>query len=307
MIEIHEIADDQLDRWLAIHNRVRPADPATPGMMIDWRNQSNSMTWLIATIEGSDAGAGLGIIGWHAEPGVARIEVEVLEAWRAHGLGVALLDALTAWALAGGQRHADASVDERDAPSLAWANRRGFTEVGRSSLMALDLATAKWPEIDPPVGITIESWADRPDATPGMYEVAREAYVDVPGEEDTEMAPFEEWLANDMGGAGDRREATFLAFEGDEVVGYAKLSLSEARSEVAYHDMTGVKRTHRGRGIASALKRAEIAWAIDQGYERLSTFNEVRNEPIRILNRRHGYILEPGTIRVRGALVNDAA
>jgi hypothetical protein len=41
--------------------------------------------------------------------------------------------------------------------------------------------------------------------------VAREAYPDVPGEEDAKLASFEEWLAMDMQGAGDRPEATFVA------------------------------------------------------------------------------------------------
>ena len=55
--------------------------------------------------------------------------------------------------------------------------------------------------------------------------------------------------------------------------------------------MTGVLRAYRGRGIAAALKRTQIAWAKQAGYERLQTANEVRNEPIRRLNERHGYEL----------------
>ena len=75
----------------------------------------------------------------------------------------------------------------------------------------------------------------------------------------------------DMQGSGDRPEATFIALAGDEVVGYAKFSLGDARPTVAFHDMTGVKRSWRGRGIAAALKRAEIAWAKENGYTRLET------------------------------------
>jgi GNAT superfamily N-acetyltransferase len=302
MIDIEEIGERDLDRWVVVHNAVRPSDPLTPGMVIDWRNQSGSMIWFIAAIEGIEAGAGIGIIGWHSEPGVARIEVEVLDAWRAHGLGTALLERLSGWAVAGGQTKADASVGELDTQSLEWALRRGFVEVGRNSLLALDLTTAVRPEVDPPEGITISTWADRPDAVHGMYDVACEASSDVPGEEDAEMPAFDAWRANDLEGDSDRPEATFVAFAGPEVVGYAKLSLSEGLPETAFHDMTGVKRSWRGRGIAGALKRAEIAWAIDAGYAKLVTFNEERNAPIRALNERHGYVVEPGTIRVRGTL-----
>ena len=103
-----------------------------------------------------------------------------------------------------------------------------------------------------------------------------------------------------MQGAGDRPEATFVALADGAVVAYAKLSLSLARPTVAMHDITGVRRAWRGRGIAGALKRAEIAWAKENGNQRLETMNEERNEPIRRLNERHGYVLAPGEITVRG-------
>jgi GNAT superfamily N-acetyltransferase len=206
------------------------------------------------------------------------------------------------WALASAQTAADGTIDEGDAASLAWAERRGFTELGRNSTLRLDLSSMQSPEIDPPAGITISSLATAPEAIHGMYEVACEAYPDIPGEECSVMASFEKWRDNDIDGASDRAEATFVALAGDEVVGYAKLSLSEALPDIAFHDITGVKRAWRGRGIAGALKRAEIAWAIDGSYKVLKTFNEERNAPIRALNERHGYVVEPGTIRVRGAL-----
>jgi GNAT superfamily N-acetyltransferase len=66
--------------------------------------------------------------------------------------------------------------------------------------------------------------------------------------------------------------------------------------------MTGVLRAYRGRGIAAALKRTQIRWAKEAGYEKLQTANEVRNEPIRKLNARHGYRLEPGLVTLETAL-----
>jgi RimJ/RimL family protein N-acetyltransferase len=50
------------------------------------------------------------------------------------------------------------------------------------------------------------------------------------------------------------------------------------------------------------LKAAEIAWAKESGYERLETQNEERNEPIRRLNERFGYVVTPGTVTVRGPI-----
>ena len=124
----------------------------------------------------------------------------------------------------------------------------------------------------------------------------------MPGDEDTVIEPFEDWLAHHMQGPGDPPEATFLALAGDEVVGYAKFSLSRAQATTVHHDMTGVKRAWRSRGIAGALKRAQIRWAKEHGYERLATQNEMRNEPIRRLNERLGYKPQAGRVIMRGRL-----
>ena len=302
VIDVARIDEAELGRWLAVHNAVRTRDPASAEDMIDWRRQAGDMAWFLACVDGADAGIGVGVIGWHSEPGVARTEAAVVEQHRNRGVGSALLAALAGWARAGGQSHGEAPVDELDASSQAWATRRGFVEIGRDSLLVLDLAAIEVPGVDPPDGIEIATWAERPDAIRGMYEVACETYPDVPGEESIPMDPFESWLANDLQGTSDRPEATFVAFAGDEVVGYAKLSLSSALVDTAFHDITGVKRAWRGRGIAGALKRAEIAWAKREGYGRLRTHNEARNTPIRILNERHGYVVEPGSVTMRGPL-----
>ena len=269
---------------------------------LDWKHQARETVWLLARDSSRDVGTAIGIGGWHSPEGVARGEIAVVGAERCRGSGAELLAALSSWARGLGYVALMGSVKENDDVSLAWAARRGFVAVGRNSLLVLDLTRAERPSVDPPDGIEIVSWAERPDLESGMYDVAREAYPDVPGEEEAEIAPFAEWLAMDMQGAGDRPEATFVALAGDEVVAYAKLSLSLARPAVAMHDMTGVRRAWRGRGIAGALKAAEIAWAIENGYERLETQNEEHNEPIRRLNERYGYVVEPGSITVRGPI-----
>ena len=302
MTGIREIGETQLPRFVATMRAVSE-DADTVEGFLDWRRQARETVWLLATSDGRDVAAAIGIGGWHEPPGVARGEVRVCEEARGAGLGSQLLARLSSWAGELGYAELMGPVKETDHASLAWADRRGFAEVGRNSRLVLDLTALDEPVVETPEGIELVTWAERPDITEGMYAVAREAYSDVPGEEETEIAPFEEWLAMDMQGAGDRPEATFVALAGEEVVAYAKLSLSLARPRVAMHDMTGVRRAWRGRGIASALKAAEIAWAKRAGYEKLETQNEERNAPIRHLNERYGYVFTPGSITVRGPLV----
>ena len=305
MGEIREIHEDELDAWVAASKAALDEADTVEGYL-DWKRQARETTWLLASQDGRDVGTAIGVGGWHSPDGVARGEVRVVPDARGGGIGSALLRELSTWARGLGYAELMGPVKEIDGASLAWVARRGFVEVGRNSKLVLDLTAIEAPAVEAPQGTEIVTWAERPGLEHAMYAVAREAYPDVPGEEDAEIAPFEEWLSMDMQGASDRPEATFLALADGEVVAYAKLALSLARPRVAMHDMTGVRRAWRGRGIARALKAAEIAWAKNAGYERLETQNEERNEPIRRLNERFGYVVEPGSVTVRGPLVSGA-
>ena len=301
MAEIREIGQDELPRWV---ETMKAADDWTGTVedYVDWRRQAREGTWFLASEGGRDVGAAIGIGGWHEPPGVARGEVRVVPGARGHGFGDELLRRLGAWAAGFGYRELLGEVRETDPGSVAWTERRGYAEVGRNAKLVLDLAGVEAPAIDPPDGIEIVTWAERPELARGIYGVAVEAYPDVPGAEDEVMAGFDEWLSVDMQGSGDRPEATWVALADGEVVGYAKLSISSARPGVIMHDMTGVRRSWRGRGIASALKRAEIAWAVESGATQLETSNEERNAPIQSLNAKHGYRRQPGQITVRGPI-----
>ncbi len=300
-MEIVEIHDDELER-LAATLRLGDDDAGTASEYRDWARQARETIWLVAVVDGVDAGAAIGVGGWHEPEGVARVELAVAPTHRRRGAGAGLLEHVGSWAKALGYRELLGSVKATDAESAAWAQRRGYAEVGRDSKFVLELASIEPPAISAPEGVRIGTWAEHPDAVQGMYAVACEAYSDVPGSEDEVMPDLETWVEMDMRGVGDRPDATFVAFVDDEVAGYAKLAFSQSRPRVVAHDMTGVLRRWRGRGIAGALKRAEIGWAIANGFERLETQNEERNEPIRRLNERHGYIVEPGAITLRGAI-----
>ena len=180
--------------------------------------------------------------------------------------------------------------------------RRGFVEERREKGVALDLTAIEPPPVEPPPGVEIVTWADRPELARGLFEVSVETSPDVPGYEDETHEPFEAWLAHEMQGPGDRPEATFVAVAGDEAVGYAKFSLSSAAPTRAYHDLTAVKRDWRRRGIARALKSAQIGWAKANGFELLRTTNDERNTPMRRLNEQLGYRPAIGRIFLRGPL-----
>ena len=80
----------------------------------------------------------------------------------------------------------------------------------------------------------------------------------------------------------------------------ASLLLLPGNAAVAWHGMTAVARSARGRGVASALKRATIAWASANGIRSLDTANDVDNAPMRAVKGRLGYSPLPDEIYYRG-------
>lgn len=302
-MEIRRIQDESdLESVVGILNAVYPDDPITANEFIAWGEQARERSDLVADDDGSIVGVARAFFESRRPNPWLHIWVPAAE--RRRGFGSALFADASAWARSKGYAAFEAWVRENAEEGIAFASKLGFEETGRERGLTLDLTAIEAPVVEPPTGIELTTWADRPEVAPGLHEVWAEAAVDIPGEEDEVVDPFEDWLRNDMQSAGDRAEGIFVALAGDEVVGYAKLHFSAAQPTTLYHDMTGVKRAWRGRGIASALKATQIRWAKEAGYEELRTSNEERNAPIRKLNKRFGYQPAVGRIYLRGPLAD---
>ena len=295
--------DADLARLVEVRNVVVPDDRLAVEDVIAFSRSAQEYAAFLAW-EGEQPVGGASAAIEPRSP-IAWVSVSVLPAERGRGVGSALFEAISRWGGERGHREAEGMIAEGDAAALAFAAHRGFSVRGREEALELELAALEPPPVAAPDGVELTTLAVRPELARGVYEVAREATPDIPGEEDSDFAPFEEWARHDLGGPGDRADATFLAIAGDEVVGYAKFSLTSAQPTVAHHDLTAVKRAWRGRGIARALKAAQIRWAKEHGYERLATKNEERNAPIKRLNEHFGYRAARAWIFVRGPLARD--
>ena len=147
----------------------------------------------------------------------------------------------------------------------------------------------------------IVSRVEEPDLLDQMYTVAVQADEDIPGSEGGAQT-FEQWRAHEIDRPTRRPELCFIALAGDEVIGYAALQLF---GDEAHHGLTATRRDWRRRGVATALKRAEIAAAKRAGLRRLLTESEERNEPMRRLNEKLGFVPAPewSMLVMRGQLV----
>ena len=300
VIEVSQVADEAEERLsLELYNAVWPHEALTLAEVHSFKRAVVECLDLVAHADGEPAGSAVVAI-FPQRRDLAFLLSTVLPEHRRLGAGTRLFEETSRWARGRGLERMEVPVLDDDPESLAFARRRGFVEARREKGVVLELAGVEPPPVEPPDGVEIVSWAARPELARGMYEVAREAFPDIPGLDDDEVEPFEDWLLHEMQGSGDRADATFVAVAGDEVVGYAKFSLTAARPTSAAHDLTGVKRAWRGRGVARALKATQIGWAKANGFEELQTRNDERNAPIRRLNAEFGYRPGVGRIYLQG-------
>jgi GNAT superfamily N-acetyltransferase len=162
--------------------------------------------------------------------------------------------------------------------------------VRRYVISELDLAAA--PDPAPPA-FELVTFAERPDLAPALYELAQIAHRDQPGRSESRVS--DAWFQ--WGLAANPPESYFIALEAERVLGYGYL---EEEGEQWKNGFMAVARNARGRGIAGAIKRAQIAWAKANGVPSLRTANEVRLEGMLALNRRFGYRALYDEIVMRG-------
>jgi GNAT superfamily N-acetyltransferase len=232
----------------------------------------------------------------------------VLPEARRQGLGGRLLAAASRVAREAGKTGFQTDVSEARPEALAFLAARGFVEVERTKIVALDLRGMDPPPVDGPAGIELTNLAARPDLERGLYDVALEGYPDIPSvDEPVTVGDLEEFLARDIRRAGIPPEALAIAVDRatGRVAGWGSLLYAPGSRTVAWHDMTVVARAWRGRGIATALKRSVIRWAIEHGVESLQTGNDETNAPMRAVNRWLGYAALPDLVTLRGPLAPE--
>ena len=291
-------SDDDLAAMIEVRTK---ADPDSPPPRLDNLRHNLAGNPELAYLVARDAGVPVacGFVDVSQDT-IGRAHVVVVPVARRRGIGTALLVAVSGHARANRRGQLEGSIRAQDEESLRFFTRRGFEKVGGEEAVTLDLAEAEDLVSSRRAGVRIVSRAERPDVVEGMYAVAQEAEPDIPG--GVPVRPFEVWRATEIDRPSLVPELTFVALAGDEVVGYAIL---DSLGQELWHRLTAVKRAWRRRGIATALKLAQIGVARQSGLARLVTTNEERNVPMRSINDALGYRPEPrlSTIVLRGPLL----
>lgn len=264
--------------------------------------RSMSAVHLLARLDGEPVGCGMSCV-FPGDAGSPFLwaDASVVPAFRRRGIGETLLRQVSARGRELGKEGLQLQVVEDDEESIRFVEKRGYREVEREQEVVLELRSLEAaPPVEPPPGVVIVTRAERPDLEREMYEVDREASGDIPGLASSLQQTFEQWRSFAIERPSRDPELTFLALAGDRVVGVAYLDVIGG---TPHHSLTGVVRDWRGRGVAIALKRAQIGAALARGHERLVTESHENNVPMRRLNENLGYQPRPGTITYRGPLL----
>ncbi|HEY7132465.1 MAG TPA: GNAT family N-acetyltransferase [Candidatus Limnocylindrales bacterium] len=305
-------SDTDLGTVVAVTNATRP----------EWSTTVEELRWSDATYpgtvrfvaedgdaQGGDRAVGVATVGriWVHAPGYDALwgTVDVVEPARRRGIGSRLLGAIAGVAAETGKSHLHVPAREDRLDAVGFLGKRGFTVFSRSRSVELRLDGLPRPAVRPPDGIRVTTLAAEPGLVGGVHAVALDAFRDIPGgDEPMAVGDLAEFRARDVDRPGMPADAFVIAVDeaSGEVVGYASLLFLGPTPGVGFHDMTAVRREWRGRGVATTLKLATIAWAVDHGIDALATENDEANAAMRAVNRRLGYAPRPDELTMRGSV-----
>jgi mycothiol synthase len=293
MISLRAVEDDaDVAAWAELKSTVVPNEPVTAEQVR--ASDEPRRLLLLAELDGVLAGCGIGAPS-HFE-GLAFLAARVLPAYRRNGVATALVRALADHARVLGREGVNAFVYADEPHSIAFAEHFGLTEIDYQLEQARLVGDEPPPVV--PDGIELVSLdGRREELLAAVWPVALEGYADLPVPGEVTYV-LEEWLRDEA----TRPDGSFAAFAGGVPVGYAGLLEHANGSATAEHGLTVVAREHRGRGIARALKQAQLHWAFRNGVARLVTWTQRGNEAMQSLNRSLGYADRSKKITYRGPL-----
>ena len=227
------------------------------------------------------------------DPDVLDVNLAVRDEWRGQSIGSRLWEHLRVESQSFTARRWLTSLQNPSAAALHFLQQRGFIVRERSIHSRLNLPatgdTGLIPQLEAQgYGFcTLQSVRDTSANREKLYWLVREAVMDDPsfaGEFET----LEQFGQMADGWYWNEADTRYLAIQGDKWVALSGLHPKPAQPFVST-SLTGVAKTHRGRGLAQAVKLMSIADATARGYSEIRTSNDSRNAVMLAVNRKLGF------------------
>lgn len=231
------------------------------------------------------------------EPGLYFVAINVIPEWERRGIGSACYDhalerltVLRAAAL-------KSSTREDKPQGIRFLEKRGFRRVMREQMVRLDVSRFDAARFAGRVEgvraagieiVTLDTLKLRdPDWERKLWDLDWSVHQDVPAPEPHARQSFESFRAS-LRAPGFLSDGYFVALDGDRYVGLTHLLRAKANPGKLGAGLTGVVRSHRRRGIATALKVRAAEYAQRVGASAIETGNEESN-PMSLLNAVLGF------------------
>jgi mycothiol synthase len=318
-LDIEPFEKDDYATVVEIRNRAIPRDPTSVHRMRDWDENHPPHVKLSRYVTRENGRiSGVGEYSQSPEmyhPQKFGISVYVKPDRQNQGIGSALFEhvtrALEPFEPVGYQ----ARTYEDEKKNNRFLLKRGFREDFRMWESRLDVETfdwSRWESFEKRLedeGIEVRTLADLkddPNRDRRLFELEVETTADIPSpasvtsrpdklsasEKEALFGRYELRVFNNPDRPGD---AYFVAVKDGEYIGlaYNTVDLENQTIEV---EMTGVRREHRGQGIATALKLKGVAYAQKNGFRTMVTGNDTLNLSILAINEKMGFVREPELI-----------
>jgi GNAT superfamily N-acetyltransferase len=290
---------EEVERAVAIHNRVLPHDPTSTESLVLLRASELDRVDLVATLDGKPVGVG-SLAGDLNSLGSTHpfVSVVVDPAHCRRGAGTALLEQLSdrVRRLDKAGLHCEVRADDADA--LGFMQRRGFEEFDRSEQMSLDTDGGTFTPRRPPDGVDLVWLTDRPDLMAGLHAIAEQTYPETSSTTVRRAGTQHEWMLYELGDPAVLLSLTPIALADGEPIGFSTVCRVDDGTVVIR--MTTVVQAWRQRGVARSLVTAQVEAARAAGYRTVLGWS--RGTVMRDLMRSIGFEPRTEILDLRGPL-----
>jgi GNAT superfamily N-acetyltransferase/L-amino acid N-acyltransferase YncA len=306
MIKIRPVTptDSEYKTIIQLRNAIQPDNPSSVAIWRHWdqnRNPNDIFHRVVVEKEGA-----LIAYGNYGETAVKNgsyfLEAHIHPAYQGGSLTARLYDHMTSALQAYQPIRLIAHIRENETMKLHWLTQNGFKQGKRYPISHLDVARfdpAPYADLLAKIagdGIEIVSLAKLaqrdPDWQRQVYEMDFILMSDVPTTEPYVKRPFSQFVQDEFEHPNFLLDGWFIALDGNQYVGLTGLVKIGGQTKKVATALTGVRHSHRRRGIATALKITSFQYAQRIGTQIIKTDNE-ENNPMYQINLNLGFVPQP--------------
>ncbi len=310
-MKIRTYTTDDYPGIVNLHNTTYPDMPARVEDFIeDDQNRDPKCKYQrwVAVEDGQIVGTGAYLQElWIYHPQKFKLIGEVLPPYQRRGIGAALYDRIMEGLTPFDPIELRVQIRGDHPQSVHFFEKRGFGEYMRHRESHLDVMAfnpTPYEDLEDRLraqGIKITTFCQLegdPERDRKIYDLEWEVLKDVPDSADLTQVPYDRWHKDIIESPLFLQDGYLVALDGSQYVGMSNL-WDDRVSDALNTGLTGVVRSHRHRGIATALKVRAIVYARAHGHPVIKTGNEVNNRPMLSINERLGFVPQTDWITLR--------